>query len=91
MVKHSSAIEVKKDDLSIKNRLDYNEIAEMLKEGKSVFVANLSVKSASYARKRLRQILNADVQISPAEMKQSHQEGYSFEMRRPKEVKDTWL
>lgn len=70
------------DDIAIRVRLNYSKIAAVLESGRPVFVADLGRRSASYARKRLKALLNKAVECETATLRSTGEEGYYFELKK---------
>ena len=81
----SERVQMNPDPRSIvikSNPMFYRALATRMKEGSRVFISDMSRQSASYARKRLSELVGDVVLGYPVQV--SGKDGYLFHVHKPK-------
>jgi hypothetical protein len=75
-----SVIPILRDDqVAIKIRMNYGEIATIINNHDKVFLRGLNTKEASYAHKRLEMLCKCKLDKHAAILSETNEEGYYFE------------
>lgn len=67
------------DRVIIKIRMNYSEVAGILNRHGKIFLRGLNRKESSYAHKRLEILCKCKLNVHPAFLAETNEEGYYFE------------